>query len=153
MQIHVEGKFECKICNIKFTRLSLNFHQRRFHGASVVEQKCQTCKARFASREGLGNWNWILSKWFCQINGERNISVRHEEVHRSGNVKCELCKIRFTPNSLVWHQKHMHPGMRKPVAGGVSRCKICKISFTSCRLGMLDHHGNRLKFIKSEILL
>lgn len=34
MKMHAEGEFECKICNIKFSSRSLNWHQRHVHGGN-----------------------------------------------------------------------------------------------------------------------
>lgn len=39
--------------------------------------------------------------------------VAHMKVHSDGDLKCEVCQIWFTRNSLVVHLKRSHPGQQK----------------------------------------
>lgn len=125
LKVHTEGKLKCEICNIKFTVHALRWHRKVVHGTTVADLKCETCEARFKKRHHLSNIH-------CNGGNERAFLMeilffaeRHREVHKRGNVKCNRCNIRFTPKSLLWHQKqHCHPGLIKH-NGGTDRCKIC----------------------------
>lgn len=95
MKQHTEGKWKCKICNIKFSASSLSWHNRRMHGANTkklgskfaklgtkiaevgtnaAERKCKKCDARFASRNNLGKINVELRSLYETKNEIQNFS-------------------------------------------------------------------------------
>lgn len=134
MEVHTSGEYLCKICNIKFSKLSLVWHQKISHGRSVKDLQCKKCKAFFSSRNKLSK---IKLKIEFEINFEWKIILeKHEAVHIHGNVKCDICKVRFTPNSLVHHQKHCRPAtILFPLRS--THCKICDTPCNSLtRLGI-----------------
>lgn len=108
--MHKNGKFECLQCQIKFTFNGLKTHNRRFHTKAEQSDPCPICKVRLSSSSHLGNF---ISKCVAQalvlFPILFSISDAHMQVHINGNVRCEVCQIRFTPNSLIHHRKVFHP--------------------------------------------
>ncbi|XP_037035064.1 zinc finger protein 573-like [Bradysia coprophila] len=94
--------------------LDRSFHQcqenhRKIHGNVVDEQtdfsllgkiiegrvnQCRLCKAKFAL--------------YCNLK-------RHMTVHTFGTISCDICKVMFTRNSLIWHQKVFHSNNIKKI--------------------------------------
>lgn len=56
LKLHTEGKYECKICKIKFSRLSLAYHLKIVHHKKFGRQ-CKICKACFSTHSTLGKMN------------------------------------------------------------------------------------------------
>ncbi|XP_037029546.1 zinc finger protein 521-like isoform X2 [Bradysia coprophila] len=117
MQNHKTGKFKCEICNIRFAQRSFVWHQRRFH-PEIDIHKCTICKANVP---------------------DSKTKQRHLLIHKIGEVKCEVCDIRFTPPSLLMHQKKFHPDLPRLLIMKQA-CNVCKII---CRSkAALDHHDD-----------
>ncbi|KAG4079188.1 hypothetical protein HA402_015844 [Bradysia odoriphaga] len=114
MQNHKTGKFKCQICNIRFEQRSFIWHQRRFH-PEIDIHKCTVCKANVP---------------------DSKTRKRHLLIHEIGEVKCEICDIRFTPQSLLMHEKKFHPDLPRLLLK--QACNVCKII---CRSkAALDQH-------------
>lgn len=112
--MHRDGKFDCEKCNIKFTFEALQSHNKRHHQQHRVRQSalCPICKLKLAKPLYLGNSiltcneRPIIRNFSNLIN---SITEQHMKVHTAGNVTCDICHIRFTPASLIYHRKTFHP--------------------------------------------
>lgn len=115
--MHKNGKFECLKCQIKFTFNGLRTHNRRFHTKAEQSDPCPICKVRLSSSAQLGNFSIkMCNTGSGVISNFIAISEAHMQVHIIGDVRCEVCQIRFTPNSLIHHRKAFHPDFRVPAS-------------------------------------
>ena len=85
-QVHVNGKFSCNNCFLKFSsQLSLDQHRRNVHG--VVENPSGFC---------------------CEICGksykQKKHMIRHQQSHTKQDHKCNTCNSTFkTERNLTEH--------------------------------------------------
>lgn len=109
--MHQNGQFRCERCQINFTNVALQVHNRQYHFRSDLSAQCSICTLKFTSFIYLGNLTLnCRSGGFLQFT----ISEQHMKVHVNGDVKCEICQIKFTSHSLICHQRRFHPNVLVP---------------------------------------
>ena len=90
-QVHVNGKFSCNNCFLKFSsQLSLDQHRRTVHG--VVENPsgfcCETCGKSYKQKKHM---------------------LRHQQSHTKQDHKCNTCNSTFkTERNLTEHMDTSH---------------------------------------------
>lgn len=120
MKVHAYGDVKCEVCQIWFTKSSLDYHYRRFHPDLNVEretkvqfQHCPVCKLPCYDEGRLSKLKFVDKvKGKCSIQNEILFTEEHAKVHL-GNIKCDICNIRFTKASLISHYKRSHPNVPK----------------------------------------
>ncbi len=137
--MHANGKYECEKHKIKFTFKGLQSHNIKCHNGQKKQDEttpCPICKVKFSSPSYLGKeilfsiFVSILSNdFFFQIYF--SISDQHMKVHTNGNVKCEICNIRFTTASLIHHQRMAHSKLYYGVPLSVRRMRKVNETFES----------------------
>lgn len=119
MKVHAYGDVKCQICQIWFTRASLDYHYKRFHPDLNVEREtkvqlehhCPVCKLPCNDEDRLSKLKFVDKvKRKCSIIFL--FPDEHAKVHL-GNIKCDICNIRFTKASLISHYKRFHPNVPK----------------------------------------
>lgn len=67
--------------------------------------------------------NFINKKLFFY-----NFSLaEHKKFHKNGKFTCDICNVRFSQSSFIWHQRRVHPEVQR----NSRQCKICKASFST----------------------
>lgn len=75
------------------------------------DRKCTICKIHCQNKKRLGKiaFDLVFEPKFLTKN---YFSDEHMKVHE-GDLQCEICKIKFTRNSLPHHWKLSHPSLFK----------------------------------------
>ncbi|KAJ6635765.1 Zinc finger protein [Pseudolycoriella hygida] len=135
MMVHIEGEYKCQFCNIWFTKISLERHQKRFHlefyeertsnGIKLVKELGEDIKENTFADERQTSHRCDICRSEC--GGEEKLA-QHKQMHITGKVECEICQIRFSECAYRYHRNRYHPELRQaPKAPEMLQCSICKI--------------------------
>lgn len=89
--------------------------------------------ATFAKFNVVPMKSWVETNFYSTLIAESNgyfyFTAEHKRIHITGDVKCEVCKIRFTVKSLRYHLKRFHPEIVMPkfTQNVQFKCSMCKI--------------------------
>ncbi|XP_055637959.1 zinc finger protein 91-like [Toxorhynchites rutilus septentrionalis] len=129
----------CDKCNASLSDWrNLLYHLRNVHNETINEDdltKCDTCKKRFISAEGLKGHSCVKGIYLnrkahykCELCGKAYYSQhgldRHRSVHPENHkVKCDICEKPFADEKDVkYHKKRVHVDARFV-------CDVCGKSF------------------------
>lgn len=159
-QHHIDGKYKCEICDIKFSMVSLVWHRRYFHkdipkqlktkkkkqkvggNNDMKNGRCKICQAVVKRSHGLCDsmTNFWSRFWYFDLSFSsslyfiQSLVPQHLENHRSGKFRCGICNIRFSQRSFKWHRRRFHPEIASK-----RKCTICQ-SVLSCHDSLSNSH-------------